>query len=104
MPKVLAQIFCLTGHDSTVNSVKCQAPDPQIVTASADTTVRTWDLRTGKTHSTLTNHKKGVRALAMNEREFTFASASADNIKVDAGIIVKGCVVFMAYLGVEVPR
>jgi len=77
-----ASVFCLSGHDSTVNAVKCQAPDPQIVTASADTTVRTWDLRTGKTHSVLTNHKRGVRALALNEREFTYASASADNIKV----------------------
>lgn len=34
--------------------------------------------------STLTNHKKGVRAVACNPREFSFASASADNIKVGA--------------------
>lgn len=32
--------------------------------------------------STLTNHKKGVRAVSVNPREFSFASASADNIKV----------------------
>lgn len=31
--------------------------------------------------STLTHHKKSVRAMAMHPKEFTFASASVDNIK-----------------------
>lgn len=44
--------------------------------------IRLWDLAAGKSMSTLTNHKKGVRAVACNSREFSFASASADNIKV----------------------
>ena len=29
----------------------------------------------------MTNHKKGVRAMALHHTEFTFASASADSIK-----------------------
>jgi pleiotropic regulator 1 len=31
--------------------------------------------------TTLTNHKKSVRALAMSKRQLTFVSAGADNIK-----------------------
>ena len=46
-----------------------------------DSTIRLWDLAAGKTMTTLTNHKKGVRAMALHPTEFTFASASADSIK-----------------------
>lgn len=76
-----AQVFCLSGHDNTVCSILSQAPDPQCITGSHDATIRMWDLRTGKTVNTLTHHKKSVRAMAMHPKEFTFASASADNIK-----------------------
>ncbi|MFQ6628393.1 hypothetical protein Gotur_007030, partial [Gossypium turneri] len=85
--------------------------DPQIVTGSHDTTIKFWDLRygklnfcdnfflvsiflifcsiyyklivqrPGKTMSTLTHHKKSVRAMAPHPKEHSFASASADNIK-----------------------
>ena len=46
-----------------------------------DGTVKLWDLAAGKVMTTLTNHKKGVRGLVAHHSEFTFASASADNIK-----------------------
>ena len=62
-----------------------------MVTGSADTTVRTWDLVTGQATSILTHHKKGVRAALFHpecvlargvmRREYVFATASADNIK-----------------------
>ncbi|ODV88866.1 hypothetical protein CANCADRAFT_29083 [Tortispora caseinolytica NRRL Y-17796] len=74
-------IYILDGHKSTVHALKCQAADPQIISGSADATIRLWDLAAGKTSAVLTHHKKSVRALALHPREFTFASASADNIK-----------------------
>ena len=35
----------------------------------------------GRASAVLTNHKKAVRALALHPTEYTFASASADNMK-----------------------
>mgnify|MGYP002879906202 CR=1 FL=1 len=46
-----------------------------------DGTVRLWDLVAGRAASVLTNHKKAVRALTLHPSEYTFASASADNMK-----------------------
>lgn len=53
----------------------------QVITGSHDHTIRLWDLRKGSTISTLTYHKKSVRAMAMHPSEHAFASASAENIK-----------------------
>ncbi|KAF9410091.1 pre-mRNA-splicing factor prp46 [Entomortierella beljakovae] len=74
-------VHVLSGHTGTISSVKCQEADPQVLTASMDSTVRLWDLAAGKTMSTLTHHKKSVRAMALHPTEFTFATASPDNIK-----------------------
>ncbi|THH32731.1 hypothetical protein EUX98_g1441 [Antrodiella citrinella] len=78
-----AQIHVLAGHTATVADVKCQESDPQVITGSMDSTVRLWDLAAGKTMTTLTHHKKSVRALAIHPTEYSFASASAggNNIK-----------------------
>ncbi|ODQ63296.1 putative mRNA splicing protein [Nadsonia fulvescens var. elongata DSM 6958] len=74
-------VFTLTGHKSTIFDLKCQEADPQIISSSEDATIRLWDLAAGKTQTVLTHHKKSVRALAVHPNEFTFASASPDNIK-----------------------
>jgi pleiotropic regulator 1 len=76
-----ANIHVLSGHKGTVTDVKCQEADPQVITSSLDATVRLWDLAAGKTSGVLTHHKKGVRALAIHPKEFTFASGSAGSIK-----------------------
>ncbi|KAF9179748.1 pre-mRNA-splicing factor prp46 [Haplosporangium sp. Z 767] len=74
-------VHVLSGHTGTVSSVKCQEADPQVITSSMDSTVRLWDLAAGKTMTTLTHHKKSVRAMTLHPTEFTFATASPDNIK-----------------------
>ncbi|KTW31906.1 uncharacterized protein T551_01167 [Pneumocystis jirovecii RU7] len=74
-------VHVLSGHNQTVADVKCQNVDPQVISGSMDSTIRLWDLAAGKTMTVLTNHKKGVRALVLHEKEFSFASGSADNIK-----------------------
>ncbi|KAM5454716.1 pre-mRNA-splicing factor prp46 [Microsporum audouinii] len=76
-----SNIHVLSGHKGTVSDVKCQEADPQVISSSLDATVRLWDLAAGKTMGVLTHHKKGVRALAIHPKEFTFASASAGSIK-----------------------
>lgn len=75
------QAFCLSGHDNTVCSILSQGTDPQVITGSHDSTIKLWDLAAGKAITTLTHHKKSVRAMCMHPKEYTFASASADNIK-----------------------
>ena len=76
-----SNIHVLSGHKGTVSDLKCQEADPQVITSSLDSTVRLWDLAAGKTMGVLTHHKKGVRALAIHPKEFTFASGSAGSIK-----------------------
>lgn len=74
-------VHVLQGHKAAISQVRCQEADPQVITASMDSTVRLWDLAAGKTQTVLTHHKKAVRGLALHPTEFTFASASPDNIK-----------------------
>jgi pleiotropic regulator 1 len=76
-----SNIHVLSGHKGTVSDLKCQEADPQVITSSLDSTVRLWDIAAGKTMGVLTHHKKGVRALALHPKEFTFASGSAGSIK-----------------------
>lgn len=76
-----SNIHVLSGHKGTVSDLKCQEADPQVITSSLDSTIRLWDLAAGKTMGVLTHHKKGVRALAVHPREFTFASGSTGTIK-----------------------
>jgi len=44
--------------------------------------VRFWDIRNGSSTKALTQHKKGVRALANHHQEHTFASAGSDKIRI----------------------
>ncbi|KAB2605007.1 protein pleiotropic regulatory locus 1-like [Pyrus ussuriensis x Pyrus communis] len=78
------QVHALTGHEDTVCSLLTRPTNPQVISGSHDTTVKLWDLRKGKTFSTLTHHKKSVRALTHHpklDRGNCFASASTNTIK-----------------------
>ncbi|XP_013141673.1 PREDICTED: pleiotropic regulator 1 [Papilio polytes] len=76
-----ANVHTLSGHTDTVAALACQAAEPQIITGSHDSTIRLWDLAAGKSMCTLTNHKKSVRSVVVHPTQYTFASASPDNIK-----------------------
>jgi pleiotropic regulator 1 len=55
----------------------------QVITGSHDKTVKLWDIRAVRPYplTTLTYHKKSVRAMAAHPTEYSFATAGADNIK-----------------------
>ena len=44
--------------------------------------IKLWDIGSGRSIATLTNHKKCIRGLAFHPNEYTFCSAAPDNIKV----------------------
>jgi pleiotropic regulator 1 len=75
------QIHVLGGHSDAVSSILTNSVNPQVVTASHDSTIKLWDLVAGRAISTLTQHKKAVRGLCASQKEMSFISASADNIK-----------------------
>ena len=64
-----------------MNSILSQATKPQVISSSQDKTIRTYDMTAGKCMTTLTHHKKGIRALAMHPIEHTFASGAGDSLK-----------------------
>ena len=76
------EIFCMSGHRDIVESIIMQNDEPQIISSSHDKMIKLWDIRKGACIKTLTNHKKGVRALANHHTEYTFASAGADKIRI----------------------
>ncbi len=75
------QVHVLGGHSNAVSSIITNGVDPQVITGSHDSTIKLWDLAAGKSMTTLTQHKKAVRSMAVNPREFSFASGGSDNIK-----------------------
>lgn len=54
------QVHCLSGHTDNVASVLCQGSNPQIITGSHDSTIRLWDLASGRSMCQLTNHKVNI--------------------------------------------
>ena len=58
---------------------------------------RLWDLAAGKCMTTLTHHKKSVRALAVHPAEYSFASASAGGNK-SADLFVLSITTLMPHL------
>ena len=80
--RVRKQIHTLTGHAHTVGSIITQGSEPHIVTGSYDSFIKLWDIGSGRCINTLTNHKKSIRTMVEHPKEYTFASASSDNIKV----------------------
>ena len=66
--------FLFIRHESTIGSIITENVDPQVITGSYDSTIKTWDLA-GKCMKTLADHKKGVSGSASEILEFSSASA-----------------------------
>ena len=67
-----------TGHQNSINALKLLSDGRRFVSASADNTIRLWDLRTGEALQTFTGHQAFVNAIALSPDERTFYSGSAD--------------------------
>jgi WD40 repeat protein len=73
----------LTGHASFVNSMAINRDGKTLVSGSADSTIKIWDMETGEVLRTLTGHTGYVNALDISPNGQTLASGDADgNLKI----------------------
>ncbi|HIK07173.1 MAG TPA: WD40 repeat domain-containing protein [Trichormus sp. M33_DOE_039] len=69
----------LSGHGDAVWSVVLTKNGQTLVSASADQTIKVWNLNTGKIIRTLSGHSNIVRAIALSADEQTLVSGGGDN-------------------------
>ena len=67
----------ITGHKS-VNAVVITSDGKQIVSGSTDSTIKIWDIETGKNINTLIGHHSSIRAIAITPDGKNIVSASQD--------------------------
>jgi serine/threonine protein kinase len=77
-PYTVQLLRTFTRHENSVNALQLLASKRQFVSASADTTLRLWDLSTGENLQTYAGHETFVNAIALSPDEATLYSASAD--------------------------
>ncbi|MEH2040951.1 nSTAND1 domain-containing NTPase, partial [Nostoc sp.] len=73
------EVNTLEGHSSPVNSVAYSPNGQQLASASADNTIKIWDVSRGQLLKTLTGHSSLVNSIAYSPNGQHLASASADN-------------------------
>ncbi|MEO1127743.1 MAG: serine/threonine-protein kinase [Cyanobacteria bacterium J06635_15] len=76
--KSVLLVRTLTGHTSSVNAIALIPGKNQLISGSADNTIKHWDLTTGGELKTLTGHSSYVNALALSPDGRILASGSAD--------------------------
>jgi WD40 repeat protein len=69
----------LTGHSKGVNTLAITPDDSKFISGSSDSTIKIWDLATGKELRTLTGHSKGVNTLAITPDGSKLVSGSCDS-------------------------
>jgi WD40 repeat protein/uncharacterized caspase-like protein len=74
VPEIVPQ----TGHSGFVNDVKLSPDGKYLATASGDSTVKLWDVRTGQLIKTITAHTSEVFDLAFSNDGLYLATASKD--------------------------
>ncbi|MEH2168334.1 MAG: ribosome assembly protein 4, partial [Nostoc sp.] len=72
------EVNTLEGHNSPVNSVTYSPNGQQLASASADKTIKIWDVSSGKLLKTLTGHSSPVNSVTYSPNGQQLASASAD--------------------------
>ncbi|MFM6225329.1 MAG: WD40 repeat domain-containing protein, partial [Dolichospermum sp.] len=83
--KQLREVFSLItlntifGHKSSVNTLVITPDDSKFISGSSDSTIKIWDLATGKELQTLTGHSKGVNTLAITPDGSKLVSGSSDS-------------------------
>lgn len=70
--------FNLAGHCKAVSSVKFSPDGNFLATSSVDTTVRVWDVATGRCRHVLRGHSRGVSDLSWSPDSRTICSSSDD--------------------------
>src|SRR5947199_224413 len=69
----------LKGHTAAVLSVAYSPDGKTLASASQDTTIRLWDVKTGKERDTLKGHTAGVFSVAYSPAGEALASGSQDH-------------------------
>ncbi|MBD2344218.1 WD40 repeat domain-containing protein [Anabaena subtropica] len=78
-PKSLSHTQTLFGHVDAVWSLVLTSDGKTLVSASADKTIKVWNVDTGKVISTLQGHTDVVRAIALTSDGKTLISGGGDN-------------------------
>ena len=71
-------LFTLTGHLDNVHSVAISPDGQTLVSGSSDSTIKVWNLQTGREIDTLTNHSNKVHSVAIGPDGETLVSGSWD--------------------------
>ncbi|MFM6270768.1 MAG: WD40 repeat domain-containing protein, partial [Dolichospermum sp.] len=67
------------GHKSSVNTLVITPDDSKFISGSSDSTIKIWDLATGKELQTLTGHSRKVNTLAITPDGSKLVSGSDDS-------------------------
>jgi hypothetical protein len=76
--KYEGSLFTLVGHEAEVTTVAMNCEGTQIISGSADKTIRVWDGRTGQCLRILRGHQARITQLALSEDGTRIVSASED--------------------------
>ncbi|MEH2226107.1 nSTAND1 domain-containing NTPase [Nostoc sp.] len=73
------EVNTLEGHSRPVNSIAYSPNGKQLASASADNTIKIWDVSNGQLLKTLTGHSSPLNSVTYSPNGQQLASASADN-------------------------
>jgi WD40 repeat protein len=92
-------LITLSGHTSTVSWAGFTSDGERIATASADSTARVWDARSGRLLFTLAGHTNPIKGAAFDPTGATFFTASWDGtVKIwDASTMHSGSIRGLAF-------